>query len=214
MTAGLGSNASDASIVNALANGVFYSTWRNFGPSVYFFVPKAAYVYDPAACRSCMSSDLLSQRYPLDEFLNEIVKDQDYKMQCSDNANLHSVLAAGQGVNAPPTVIKSTGFPSAGLAPTALYNRAGETDVCRIDCFLFHQVASLATLYDTSGRRSTTSLSSGCMVDPLQRAACTAGSNLFNLSQSTYLPLAFPTQSAASTTFAPVTVTIGSCSVP
>lgn len=137
-------------------------------------------------------------------------------MQCNDNSNLHSVLAASQGIVARPTYLDDTVIdptPSGPrLAPAAPHTRAGNDTDCQVQTeatrFTFHQVGSLSdVLYDTSVRCPPAGVTCSTSVTCTPR-----GGNFFDLSLLTYLGTVFPTQPIARTVTGPVTLTVGTCS--
>lgn len=213
MAAGL--KAPDAmSVAQALAEGLFYSRWRDFVENIRFFRPVGSYQYDPSVLVSC--GTLGTQRYPLQRVLTDITTSP-LVMQCNDNSNLHAILSASQGIVARPTYLDDTVIdPSPTgprLAPAAPYTPAGLDTTCVVQTdaletrFTFHQVGSFAELiYDTSVRCPPDGVT--CSVP----ASCTPrGSNFFGLTFPSYLGRVFPTQPLARTVTMPITVTIGSC---
>ncbi len=136
--------------------------------------------------RAAPTPSLQVQRYPLQAILDDL-QNASLVMQCTDNADSHSIMAASQGIAAAqPMVIQD--FSSIGLAPTGPYTRAGETQ-CRVDQFVFHQVASYNNpppselLHDTSGRCALDTASDACQGLTL---ACTPGANFFDLQREPY----------------------------
>lgn len=96
----IGGTPADNTVVQALGNGMFYSSWTNF--DARFFVPVAIYTYNPEECLAidCHTGSLWN--YPLQYFLNQLTSPM-ILMQCSDNADLLTILAASQGISTPPT---------------------------------------------------------------------------------------------------------------
>lgn len=214
---------SDAAIIEALAKGLFYSEWRSLttAGAVRFFEPKAAYVYNPSVCLS-LTCHLGLTEFPLKEYF-ELLISSDLQMQCNDNSNFHSILAAALGISARPTGIVHAGTAPPTYVPivTGTYVRAGEESgpapvyprTCRIDPYNYHVVGSITgsvNLYDVSGRCAKDTLSAACSGLTL---GCPAESNFFNVSRSSYLPLAFPAQTILNTVFFQYEVTIETCSL-
>jgi len=208
MMSTLTGSSTEESAVHLLADGIFYSGWTEY--DTRFFKPSIRYLYVPQGDASC--GNHLQQTLRLAYVLGKLTgpAGSNAVLQCNDVSNFHAVLAASQGIVALPTFILDTRTLTSGvwvpLASTALYRRAGVIPQGDPPCweqqFVFHQVASRDTLYDTSARSATGSTTS-----------CTPGPNFYGLGQVAYLSTVFPTQPSDQTTFTRPTVGIGTCGV-
>lgn len=200
MMAGMTSLTNEETAVQQIADHIFYSRWTGY--TTRFFEPRRAYQYNPAKTVSCGSQS--QQFLRLTHLLNSLaLEDEDkVEIQCNDTSNFSAVLAASQGITALPSYIRDSRPPPPGsppelpwryLSPTALYSPAGgsppEESLCKISVFLFHQVASYSSLYDTSARAATEEMQS-----------CKPGDNFFGLGPSAYMTAVFPAQPANYTT--------------
>lgn len=211
LTAG-GATPTNESIVQEMASAIFNSAWTGYY-AVRFFSPSVTYLYVTNASCTCFSkTDFYHQYYNLQNVLDRMAPAEaggpPVNLQCADNANFHAVLAASQGIAAPPNLIVDNRSGTSDLdrqylAPTAPHYRAGASDnTCRVSCFVFHQVPTLALLYDTSVRAC---LGTG-LTECNSAADGSPGENLFGYTYSNYLSTAFPTQSSENTEHGPVTV--------
>ncbi len=207
MTSGLAASPSDSTVLMALANGAFYSAWRYSPTSFRFFQPVAEYIYDPSQCLSCDCNTGGIFAFPLQRFL-DMLADWSLVMQCSDNSDLASILAASQGVDAKAMFIRDNSSPAPLELVTEPYYPAGDNPDCRLDLFAFHVVASLSEFYDVSGRCPVETLSGNCGGQSIQ---CTPGENHFGLARESYMPRVFHEQPLGRTLFLPLGVTGAPC---
>ena len=145
MLAGKQPGAPEAEIVTKLAVDIHNSVWTQF--QTRFFEARNPYQYDPRySCSSCNDfGATIRQTFNLSEILTRLAAaepEAPVEMQCSDSADLHSVLAASQGTTVHPIYLKHKTDPL--LSATKIYARAGPIPVCFEEQFNYHQTPSLA----------------------------------------------------------------------